>query len=134
MHVKKRLFGFLLGVLSLSTHALTLDIRFTHSEPPDIDFTYAISSGDCINQSAAACHYEHGAMTEIPGSSVFELIKWFNSQFNVTTPTADKSRQSTNYVEIKIHDQQGLCHIDVLGKTNIIVYIQPDGTCASRLT
>jgi hypothetical protein len=45
------------------------------------------------------------------------------------TPMIDMFHNPTNFVEIKIPGQSGLCHIDVLGKSTILVRIHKNGTC-----
>ena len=63
------------------------------------------------------------------GELFMEYIKNMNVIFKTMTPVADKFHIPTNYVEIKIIGQRGLCYVDILGKTNISVRINKDGNC-----
>ncbi|MDI1351470.1 MAG: hypothetical protein PSV35_01670, partial [bacterium] len=63
------------------------------------------------------------------------FIKYLNDMnlvFKKMTPIKDDINKSTNFINIQIQGQSNPCHIDLLGKTNIIVQMNANGTCVKK--
>lgn len=125
---KSILLGALLGAAVSNAQAFTLNLEFPQGTPDTIDFAYAVSSGDC-SSSTPKCNYTHATYNGIKGSLIHKFMRDMNSSFELITAVKDKVNSPTNFVQIKITDQKGLCRINLLGKKNIYVKINKDGNC-----
>jgi hypothetical protein len=129
LHHKKGLIALVLGLAHLTVHAFTLTVSFLDGIPEQADFAYAISTGHCSPSSYTQCHFTQSTVGGIDGEYVMQYIKEVNSLFKTMTPVTDNFHNPTNFVEIRIPGQNGICYVDVLGKEKISVRINKNGTC-----
>ena len=119
-----------LGMAASTVNAFTLNVSFLGGVPAQMDFAYAVSTGNCATAPSVNCQYTHSSMSGIAGSKSTEFFALMNSAFKDMGPVADGFNKPTNFVEFKIEGQSGVCHIDLLGRTDISVAIDKNGNCA----
>ena len=118
----------LMAVFSM-VNALTLNVRFLQHVPASFAVSYAVSTGDCSLKKSMDCSYSHSSMSGIAGSHAEVLFKNLNILFKTKVPVADKIHKSTNFIEIKIQGQSGVCRASLLGKKVVTLNINKNGTC-----
>ena len=125
---QKFLLAFVLGLVFSSVHAFTLNVRFLQGTPAKIDFAYAVSTGSCASTSSTKCSFTQSKLGGIDGAHFTQFLKAANDTFKTMTPVVDKIHTS-NFVELKIPGQSGVCHVNLLGKTTVTVNVNKNGTC-----
>lgn len=119
--------GVLLGAMVSSANAFNVQLDFPQGKPAAIDFSYAVSSGVCT--TPAGCRFDKGSFTDIKDFDINGFMVITNSWFEPVTPAADSLNTPTNFVEVKVKGQSGVCHVGLLGKQNIKLAINADGSC-----
>ncbi len=122
------LLGALLGAALSNANAFTLNLDFPQGTPAAIDFSYAVSTGDC-SSNAPSCTFSQASYSGIQGNYIHKFMRDMNSTFELMKPVEDKLNKPTNFVKVRIKGQNGLCHINLLGKKIINVKMNNDGTC-----
>lgn len=121
------LLGAILGLTISNAHAFNIKLDFPQGTPSAIDFSYAVSTGDC-SSTTPNCTFSHASYGGIKGDYINKFMRDLNSTFDRLTPVTDKVNKS-NFVEVKIQGQKGLCHVGILGKKTINIKINKDGSC-----
>lgn len=126
----KLLFTLLLTLLVSTVEALTLKVSFPQNKPPaQLNFAYAISSGNCSNPNNVKCHFTQSSVSGLQGAHIIQYITVLNAEFKAMTPVVDKFHKPTNFIKMTIPGQKGTCLINIVGKTNISVLLNQNGSC-----
>lgn len=119
--------GVLLGAFVSNANAFTLELDFPQGKPAAMDFAYAVSSGDCT--TTAGCYFDKASFADIKDFDIKGFLDIVNSWFKPLTAVQDNVNSPTNYVAIKLKGQSAVCRANLLGKQNIKLAINADGTC-----
>lgn len=129
MQAIKLCFATLLMAFVSMANALTLNVSFLQQAPALFDVSYAVSTGDCSSTKAINCHREQSSMEGIAGAHAANFFKSLNTLFRAKTPVADKINKPSNFIEIKIPGQSGVCRANLLGKKTLSLKINKNGSC-----
>ncbi len=126
----KLLFTLILALVVTTAESFTLNVSLPKGIPA-LNFSYAVSTGSCSNPNSVNCHFTQSKVDGIAGAHITQYLTAVNAEFKTMTPVVDKLH-TTNFIEMKIPGQSGVCHIDLLGKkvnSVISVILNKTGIC-----
>ena len=116
--------------LTVSTvEAFTLKVNFPQGQPAQLDFAYALSTGNCSTANNVNCHFSKSSVNGIDGAHITEYLDALTKEFKTLTPVADKFNKPTNFIQMKVPGQKGVCTVSLLGKATVSISVNKNGTC-----
>ncbi|RUR04786.1 hypothetical protein [Legionella sp. km772] len=126
----KLIISVVLSLMVTTTQAFTVKLSFPQGLPTQLDFAYAVSTGNCSSPNNIKCNFTHSSVGGIDGSHIAQYLAAVNAEFKTMTPVADKFHKPTNFIQLKVPGQTGVCKpINILGKKTISVLVNKNGSC-----